>query len=91
MNYNKWKSVAKGAAIAAVGAALTYLTQWITNADLGAATPMVVALLSVLTNLVRKYIQKGDDIDDLLNSGHMIQAQKNGKRVEVRAIRGTNG
>lgn len=47
-------SILKGAGIAAGGAALTYLSQWATNADFGALTPMVVAGLSVLVNLLRK-------------------------------------
>ncbi len=47
-------SVAKGAAIAAAGAALAYLTQWVTGQDFGLFEPAVVAGLGVLVNLLRK-------------------------------------
>ncbi len=46
--------VAKGAGIAAAGAALTYLVQAVPGLDLGPWTPVVVAVLSVLVNVVRK-------------------------------------
>lgn len=46
--------VAKGAGIAAAGAALTYLVQAVPGLELGDWTPIVVAVLSVLVNAVRK-------------------------------------
>jgi len=55
MDTKEWASIGKGLLIAAVGAGLTYLTQWISGADFGDYTPMIVAALSVLTNLVRKW------------------------------------
>ena len=56
MNLDKDKliSVAKGAGIAAAGAVLTYLSQWASGADFGAAGPVVAAVLAVLVNVVRK-------------------------------------
>lgn len=51
-----WVSFLKGVGIAAAGAALTYATQHVTNADFGSYTPMVVMVLSVLVNYVRKVI-----------------------------------
>lgn len=56
MNLTKDKliSVGKGALIAAVGAALTYATQWVSGEDFGQMTPLIVAGLSVLTNAIRK-------------------------------------
>lgn len=48
--------IAKGAGIAAIGAVLTYLTAWISGADFGSYTPMVVAAWSIVANLVRKFI-----------------------------------
>lgn len=53
----KAKSVLKGAAIAAVGAILTYLSQYVSGADLGQWGPIVAALLAVAANAVRKYSQ----------------------------------
>jgi len=47
-------SIIKGAGIAGVGAALTVLTQWATSTDFGAWTPLIVAGLSILANVVRK-------------------------------------
>ena len=48
--------VLKGAGIAAAGAVLTYLSQWISGADFGAYTPMVVALWGILVNFLRKLL-----------------------------------
>lgn len=47
--------VAKGAAVAAAGALLTYVSQWVTGQDFGIYQPAVVAGLSVLANILRKY------------------------------------
>lgn len=47
--------VATGAAIAAAGAGLTYLSQWATGQDFGVWTPMVVAVLSAAVNAFRKW------------------------------------
>lgn len=47
-------SIAKGAAVAATGAALTYLLEYVSNSDFGKSTPVVVAALSVLVNYLRK-------------------------------------
>lgn len=49
-------AVGKGLVIALVGAALTYLTAWISGHDFGTYTPMVVALWGVIVNIVRKWI-----------------------------------
>jgi len=47
-------SIGKGALMAAAGAGLTYVAQFLSGADLGVWTPAVVALLSVAVNAVRK-------------------------------------
>ena len=47
--------VGKGVLVAIVGAALTYLTEWAANTDFGSYTPVIVAGLSILTNIVRKW------------------------------------
>lgn len=57
MNKDKLISVLKGAAIAGAGAALTYFTQWATNADFGQAGPILAAVLAVGVNLLRKWAQ----------------------------------
>lgn len=51
------KSVLKGAAIAAIGAVLTYASQWATGQDFGVYGPMVAAVLAVATNAFRKWAQ----------------------------------
>lgn len=48
--------VVKGAAIAAAGAVLTYVTQWVSGADFGSLTPAVVAGWSILANALRKLV-----------------------------------
>lgn len=54
LNASAWVSLAKGAAIAAAGAGLTYLIQHLGEVDLGGLAPIVTAGLSVLANYVRK-------------------------------------
>jgi len=49
-------SVLRGLGIAVVGAALTYLTAWVTNTSFGMYTPLIVALWSVIANFVRKFV-----------------------------------
>ena len=49
-----WGKVVKGAFIAGGGAALTYLSSWVSGTDFGVWTPIVVAGLSVLVNYFRK-------------------------------------
>jgi hypothetical protein len=50
------KKVAIGAGVAAGGAALTYLTEYVSGTDFGAFTPVVVAGLSILANVLRKAV-----------------------------------
>lgn len=52
----KITSVLKGAAIAASGAILTHLTEFVTSTDFGQWTPAVVAIASVAVNAVRKLL-----------------------------------
>ena len=47
--------VGKGVLVALAGATLTYLTEWAANTDFGSYTPVIVAALSILTNVVRKW------------------------------------
>ena len=51
-----WKKVGICAGVAVAGALLTYLTPIITGLDLGALTPIVVAVWSIIANIVRKWI-----------------------------------
>lgn len=47
--------VGKGVLVAIAGATLTYLTEWAANTDFGSYTPVIVAGLSILANIVRKW------------------------------------
>ena len=47
-------SLAKGLGIALIGAALTYLTAWVTKTDFGTWTPIIVAFWSLAANIIRK-------------------------------------
>lgn len=47
--------VGKGVLVAVAGAILTYLTEWAASTDFGSYTPVIVAGLSILTNIVRKW------------------------------------
>lgn len=50
----EWAKVLKGAGIAGAGAALTYLSSWVTGQDFGVMTPIVVAGISSLVQFFRK-------------------------------------
>lgn len=47
-------SLAKGLGVALGGAALVYLSTWLTKTDFGAYTPIAVAVASLLVNMGRK-------------------------------------
>lgn len=49
-------SLLKGLGVALVGAALTYLTAFVTKTDFGTYTPIIVAFWGVIANVVRKMI-----------------------------------
>jgi len=57
-NKEKLTKIGTGALIAGAGAALTYLVEALPAIDLGVLTPVVVAVLSVLVNVVRKLAVK---------------------------------
>lgn len=50
-----WASVARGAAMAASGAAATYVIAYFGNLDWGTWAPSTAALLAVATNILRKF------------------------------------
>lgn len=52
---SKLVSIAKGAGVAAAGAGLAYLYQYLTSTDLGGYGPLAAAALSVVANALRKY------------------------------------
>ena len=56
LNGMDWKKIGTGLLVALAGAVLTYGTEWLSGADFGASTPIVVAAWSVLANIVRKWI-----------------------------------
>ena len=56
LNSMDWQKIGVGAGVAMAGALLTYLTPIVTGLDLGASTPIVVAIWSIVTNIVRKWI-----------------------------------
>ena len=60
----EWAKLAKGAAIAAAGAALTYAGQWASGQDFGLLAPTVAAALSIAVNFVRK-LATAHEADDL--------------------------
>lgn len=56
LNKEDLTAVGKGLAVALAGAALTYLSQVVTQTNFGQFTPLVVVLASVLVNVGRKFI-----------------------------------
>ncbi len=51
-------SLLKGLGVALVGAALTYLTAFVTGHDFGVYTPVVVMFWGFIANVVRKLIDQ---------------------------------
>lgn len=51
-----WQSVFKGAAVAALGAVATYITQWATGTDFGNYALVVGAIASTLVNIIHKWM-----------------------------------
>lgn len=56
LNKADLERIGVGLAIALAGAALTYISETITETDFGHYTPIVVAAWSVVTNAARKWI-----------------------------------
>lgn len=57
----EWVSVLKGALVAGAGVALTYVVQHVTAADFGVYGPVVVGVLSIVVNYLRKVVTGGGD------------------------------
>jgi hypothetical protein len=51
-----WKKVLTGAGLAILGAGVTYLSQNITNLDFGQYTYVIVPLVTVALNVIRKVV-----------------------------------
>lgn len=56
LNTQDIKKIAIGAGVAMAGALLTYLAQTVGSMDFGVYTPYVVAFLSILVNVGRKFL-----------------------------------
>lgn len=57
LNKEDGKRILSGAVVALSGSLLTYTSQVVTETNFGEYTPIVVALFSVLSNTLRKYLQ----------------------------------
>lgn len=53
---NEWISVFKGSLISGTAVVLTYLLEHLTMASFGIFGPIIVGILSILINIVRKYV-----------------------------------
>lgn len=56
LNQEDLKKIGVGALVAVVGALLTYFSETIASVDFGDLTPVVMALWSVVANIVRKFL-----------------------------------
>ena len=65
LNLLELRKVGKGLLIALIGAALTYLSAYMSGADFGMYTPLVVAVWSVVTNFVQKFVVDSSQPDVL--------------------------
>lgn len=60
---DEWVSILKGALVAGAGVALTYVVQHVSASDFGAYGPVVVGVLSVVVNFLRKAVtQPGEEV-----------------------------
>lgn len=57
LNNIDWKKIGKGALIAIAGALFTYFESFITTVDFAIYTPLVMAINSILVNVVTKWLQ----------------------------------
>lgn len=58
-----WKKIGIGAAVAVVGALLTYFADLIPTIDFGPWTPIVTAGFAVLANVLRKWMMDTQEVD----------------------------
>ena len=56
LNKIDYKKILIGAGVALLGALSTYLQDTIPNVDFGVYTPVVVAVNSILVNIIRKFV-----------------------------------
>lgn len=56
LNKEDLKKIGTGALMAILGALLTYITETIGQVDFKDYTPLVVAVWSIIANVIRKYI-----------------------------------
>jgi len=59
-----WRKIGTGAAVAVLGAILTYATEIIPDLELGDYGPMLAAGLAVLVNVIRKILTDNSNNDD---------------------------
>ena len=57
LNKEDGKKILVGASIATGGALLTYILEVLPNVDFGELTPVIVAVLSILINAGRKFLE----------------------------------
>jgi len=57
LDKNDLIKVAKGAGLAAAGAAAVYLAEWASATDFGQWQPAITALAAIGLNLIRKWIK----------------------------------
>lgn len=57
LNKTDMKKIAVGAGVAIAGALLTYVMEVLPGIDFGDYTPVVVAVVSILVNAVRKWLE----------------------------------
>lgn len=53
-----WDSIKRGALVALAGALVVFLVETVSTLDVGAYTPFLVAIASVLVNVIRKWISE---------------------------------
>lgn len=56
-DYETLQKVGRGAAIAGGSAMAIYLLQWIMTVDLGAYTPMAVAIAGIIINAIKEFMK----------------------------------
>jgi hypothetical protein len=61
LNKEDFVSIAKGFGVGLAGAILTYATEYFGKVDFGQYTPVAVAIMAVIANIIRKWTANNEE------------------------------
>lgn len=72
----EWQSILKGAGLAVLGALVTYMSQNLTNVDFGQYTYIIVPAVTIVLNLLRKFVLHEPTIIGSMSEGETKELPK---------------